>query len=44
MSHEKMTMTKIYADRYMYLKLNYVWVQSHDKLGNEHHNNDQHSY
>ena len=29
---------------YMYLKLNYVFVQSCDKLDNEHHNNDQHSY
>ena len=28
----------------MYLKLNCVFVQSYNKLDNEHHNNDQHSY
>ena len=39
-----MTMTKIYTNRYMYLKLSYVLVQSYDKLDTEHHNNDQHSY
>ena len=37
-------MTEIYTGSYMYLKLNYVFVQLYDKLDNEHHNNDQHSY
>ena len=43
-SHEKMTLTEIFTDRYMYLKLNLVFVQSYDMLDNEHHDNDQHSY
>ena len=43
-SHKKMTMTEIYTGRNIYFKLNYVFLQSYDKLDNEHHNNGQHSY
>ena len=32
-----MTMTKIYTYRYMYLKVNKVFVQSFDTLDNEYH-------